>query len=56
MYAAMAHNTYHMVKAVRNNQATSNVKAVKAENPLFSLTAIFKKTVSETEVTQTLRG
>ncbi|UUM31727.1 hypothetical protein [Vibrio japonicus] len=54
MYAAIAYNTYYMVKDARENQAASEVEAVKTEKKRFSFMAFIKKAVPVPQATQTL--
>ncbi|WP_167351916.1 hypothetical protein [Vibrio natriegens] len=54
MYAAIAYNTYHMVKDARENQVASEVEAVKTEKKRFSFKALFNKAVLEPQTTQTV--
>lgn len=42
MYGAIAYNTYYMVKDARENQAVSEVEAVKTEKKRFSFMAFSK--------------
>ncbi|MDV6252861.1 hypothetical protein [Vibrio sp. EA2] len=54
MYAALAYNTYYMVKDARENQVVAGVEVVKTEKKRFSLKALLNKAVPEPQTTQPL--
>ncbi|MDV6252859.1 hypothetical protein [Vibrio sp. EA2] len=53
MYAAIAYNTYYMVKDARENQVAAEVETMK-ETKRFSLKAFFNNAAPKSQTTQTV--